>query len=400
MFTIIFSMNKYFLKNSYLFFILITYLISCQSETQTPNTPPNSENIPMCYTSGKGNIFINKKAMKEIENMPVNPQKASDYKGMTKIKGGNFDMGGDKRQDAQPMLTGAQPRPDEFPKHQVKINSFWMDETEVTNAQFAEFVAATGYVTIAERPIPLEEIMAQLPEGAEPPSEEMLQPASLVFVSPNARKADGLSVNDWWKIEKGASWKQPQGEGSSVKGKENLPAVHIAWYDAMAYAKWAGKRLPTEAEWEYSARGGQVQQVFPWGNDFQKSETQANFWQGEFPIKNTNEDGFLKLAPVKSFPPNGYGLYDMAGNVWEWCSDWYRSDYYECLAQEKMSANPSGPPNSFDPYMPYSAQKIIRGGSFLCNDSYCSGYRAAARMKSSPDTGLEHTGFRCVRDAE
>lgn len=379
-----------------LMFSLLIFLTSCQ-----PQATEHAEHSPapesnMCYSPNKGNKFINEKAMAEIADMPTNEEKAQDFSGMKKIEGGAFLMGGNTRDDLTEQLPGAQPREDEFPRHEVTVNSFWMDETEVTNAQFREFVEATGYVTTAERPIPLEEIMAQLPEGTAPPSEDMLQPASLVFQSPKPGNPYGYGPGDWWKIEKGACWKHPQGKGSNLEGKDDLPVVHISWYDAMAYAKWAGKRLPTEAEWEYAARGGQVDTAFPWGDSIDNA--QANFWQGEFPLQNEEKDGFAKLAPVRQFPPNGYGLYDMAGNVWEWCSDWYHAEYYECVEAQDLGNNPQGPEISFDPFMPNGSQKIIRGGSFLCNDSYCSGYRTAARMKSSPDTGLEHTGFRCVRD--
>ena len=391
-------MRHLFIIHYSLFILYGCFLFSaCQTDNKSPQLLESKKAVPMCYTPEKGTNVINQAALEEIAALAVNPEKARDFIGMKRIEGGIFEMGGDIRKDVAPTLNGAQPRPDEFPKHEVKINTFWMDEIEVTNAQFAEFVKATDYITTAERPISLEEIMAQLPEGATPPSEEMLQAASLVFVSPKTTRQENIGINDWWTLKKGACWKHPQGEGSSIKGKENLPVVQVSWYDAMAYAKWAGKRLPTEAEWEYAARGGQTESVFTWGNDFGKSTQQANFWQGHFPTKNTQEDGFLKLAPVQSFPPNAYGLYDMAGNVWEWCIDWYHAEYYECLAQAKLSNNPQGPRGSFDPYMPSNPQKILRGGSFLCNDSYCSGYRTAARMKSSPDTGLEHTGFRCVR---
>lgn len=340
---------------------------------------------------------MNEAALKEIAEMPTDATKAEDLSGMKRITGGSFVMGGNMRHRDTTKLGGVQPRKDEFPKHPVQINDFWIDETEVTNAQFREFVAATGYVTTAERPMDIEEIMAQLPPGAQAPPAEMLAAASLVFNQPAPGKTN-YGVNDWWRVEKGASWKHPQGADSDLEGKDNLPVVHISWYDANAYAKWSGKRLPTEAEWEYAARGGKAENIFPWGNDFEESQPKANFWQGRFPTDNDNLDGFMGIAPVKSFEANDYGLYDMAGNVWEWCSDWYHVDFYNC--EKETSDNPTGAKVSFDPMMPDGSQKIVRGGSFLCNDAYCSGYRAAARMKSSPDTGLEHTGFRCVRDVK
>ena len=206
-------------------------------------------------------------------------------------------------------------------------------------------------------------------------------------------------VQDWWKLIPDASWRRPQGSSSSARVRDTDPVVHVSWYDAAAYARWAGKRLPTEAEWEYAAQGGN-NSVFTWGDDLPTDNSVANFWQGEFPMHNTEADGYGRLAPVKSYPPNGFGLYDMAGNVWEWCSDWYHAEYYACLIANNETLDPKGPPSSFDPYMQSTPQKVVRGGSFLCNDSYCAGYRTAARMKSSPDTGLEHTGFRCVRDAD
>jgi sulfatase modifying factor 1 len=381
-----------------LLFILLFNCLGC-TNTEEKTTLHKDLAISMCYTPNKGSDYISKQALEEIMNLKTDPEKAKDYTGMVKLKGALFLMGGNYRKDSPETHPGMQPRPDEFPNNEVTVNDFWIDETEVTNGQFREFVESTGYVTTAERPIPLDEIMAQLPNGAKPPSKEMLAPAALVFNTPTYNSPNGYGVQDWWSVVKGADWKHPLGIDSSIDGKEDLPVVQISWYDAMAYAKWAGKRLPTEAEWEFAARGGNNENIFPWGDDFSETENlKANFWQGEFPIENKVTDGFERLAPVKSFEPNNYGLYDMAGNVWEWCSDWFHYEYYQCIKDNNLRNNPKGPEVSYDPYLPSTSQKVSRGGSFLCNDSYCSGYRVAARMKSSPDTGLEHTGFRCVRD--
>jgi len=307
--------------------------------------------------------------------------------GMVLIPGGLFDMGGDNNQASE----------DEYPKHKVQVDPFYMDVTEVTNAQFKKFIAATGYVTTAERKPDWEEIKKTVPPGTPRPPDSVLVAASLVF-----RQADGPvdlnNFNQWWNWVEGASWRHPQGPGSSIEGKDNYPVVHVSWDDAQAYCKWAGKRLPTEAEWEFAARGGLINNIYPWGNEHvNQGAPKANSWEGKFPYLNEKKDGYITAAPVKSFAANGYGLYDMAGNIWEWCSDWYHHDYYRQL-EGKLTANPQGPEKSYDPQEPYTAKRSLRGGSFLCNDSYCSGYRAARRMKSSPDTGLEHTGFRCVRD--
>ena len=307
---------------------------------------------------------------------------------MILIQGGVFDMGGDNSQADQ----------DEYPKHAVKVHSFYMDATEVTNAQFKKFVDATGYITTAEQKPDWEELKKTLPPGTPKPDEDMLVAASLVF----KQTTGPVNLNDygqWGSWVPGASWNHPHGLESNLEGKENFPVVHVSYYDALAYCKWAGKRLPTEAEWEYAARGGLKNNIYPWGNEhINTGKAKANSWEGKFPYLNTNKDGFVGLAPVKSFAANPYGLYDMAGNVWEWCSDWYDANYYKSL-ESGIAENPQGPQKSFDPMDPYTPKRSLRGGSFLCNDSYCSGYRVARRMKSSPDTGLEHTGFRCVKDA-
>ena len=252
--------------------------------------------------------------------------------------------------------------------------SFWMDAHEVTNAQFMKFVDATGYVTTAERKPDWEELKKQMPPGTPKPHDSLLVAASLVFHSP--KQVNGLSdPGQWWRWEKGASWKHPQGAGSNIEGKDDYPVVQVSWDDCMAYAKWAGKRLPTEAEWEFASRGGQSDKPYPWGDEeIEQGKPKANTWHGRFPVSNTSWDGFYGLAPVKQFKSNGYGLYDMAGNVWEWCSDWYTSGH-----------------GGAEPF-----EKVVRGGSFMCNDSYCEGYKVTTRMKSSRDTGLENTGFRCV----
>ena len=325
--------------------------------------------------------------MDEIDSLSVNSLLMEDFTGMVWVPTGSFEMGGDNNQA----------RPDEFPKHATMVTGFWMDETEVTNDQFREFVRETGYVTTAERTIRLEDIMSQFPEEVPLPDSFSLEPFSLVFKSPN----DSFSnpdYADWWIMVEGADWKHPEGPGGDLKNRGNHPVVHISWYDATAFCKWAGKRLPTEAEWEYASRGTLDGKIYPWADGL-LSAKRANYWQGTFPNRNTMEDNFAKMAPVKNFPSNGFGLFDMAGNVWEWCSDWYRYDYYHQKIQAGITFNPLGPINSLDPREPSIPKKVIRGGSFLCNDSYCSGYRNAARMKSSPDTGMEHTGCRCARTA-
>ena len=320
-----------------------------------------------------------------VENIAFNGDTSS--KGMVYIPGGDFMMGGDNDQASE----------DEFPKHAVSVDPFWMDEHEVTNAQFAAFVEATGYVTTAEQKPDWEKLKSQMPPGTPKPDESQLVAASLVFTPPS-REVDLNDYSQWWSWIPGADWRHPEGPESSIKGKENYPVVHVSWDDAMAYCKWSGKRLPTEAEWEFAARGGLDNNIYPWGNEHVNAgKPKANSWDGSFPNNNTVADGFEGLAPVKSFPKNGYNLYDMAGNVWEWCSDWYRHDYYQTFDASVKVKNPQGPVDSYDPMEPYVPKRVARGGSFMCNDSYCSGYRVARRMKSSSDSGMSNMGFRCVR---
>jgi formylglycine-generating enzyme required for sulfatase activity len=272
-----------------------------------------------------------------------------------------------------------------------------MDETPVTNCQFKGFVEATGYVTTAEIAPKLEEIMRQVAPGTAPPAAELLVAASLVFVPPERSVALG-NIRNWWAWVPKADWRHPTGPDSTIEGKDEHPVVQVSWYDACAYAKWAGKRLPTEAEWEFAANGGRYHCRYVWGNaEFSEDAPQANIWHGEFPHRNSKPKGEQTTTPVKKFSANGYGLYDMAGNVWQWCADLYHSEYYRELASGGIAANPIGPTKSFDPKEPYAVKHVHRGGSFLCHHSYCKGYRITARMKTCPDTSLNHLGFRCVK---
>lgn len=306
--------------------------------------------------------------------------------GMVWIPGGEFTMGSNDEEA----------KADEKPSHPVKVDGFWMDETPVTNRQFQEFVEATGYITTAEKTPTLEEIMSQVSPGTPPPSPELLVPASLVFKS--SQKPISLANSyAWWEWKPGANWKHPSGPQSSIEGKEDHPVVQVSWDDASAYAEWAGKRLPTEAEWEFAAYGGQKGIKYIWGNEeFSEENPQINIWQGEFPYKSTKPEGYIGTTPVKTFKPNSYGLYDMAGNVWQWCSDLYHVSYFQQESKKELSINPTGPLESFDPREPFASKRVHRGGSFLCHKSYCKGYRITARMKTCPDTSLNHLGFRCV----
>jgi sulfatase modifying factor 1 len=307
--------------------------------------------------------------------------------GMVWIPGGEFSMGAATNGHGNSEM--AMPSNDAEPVHRVFVDGFWIDVTAVTNEQFAKFIEATHYLTIAERKPKAEDFPGAPPEN--------LVAGAVIFSPPG----HAVSLNDhyqWWNYVKGANWRHPLGPQSDIKGKEKYPVVQIAYPDAEAYAKWAGKRLPTEAEFEFAARGGLEGKTFVWGNDFRPGgKWMANTWQGKFPVKDTREDGYAGIAPVAKFPPNGYGLYDMAGNVWQWCSDWYRPDYYAQLAKAGVVArNPQGPASPFDPSEPNEKKRVHRGGSFLCNEQYCSRYIVGTRGKGEVNTGTNHLGFRTV----
>jgi len=303
--------------------------------------------------------------------------------GMVWIPGGEFMMGDNEEQPAN----NAQQL------HTVKVDGFWMDETEVTNAQFKSFVDGTGYKTVAERPLDWEELKKQVPPGTPKPGDDVLQPGSMVFTPPSAP----VTLNDysqWWRWVVGANWQHPEGPNSTLDGKEKYPVVHIAYEDAEAYAKWVGKRLPTEAEYEFAARGGLNGKTFAWGDELNpQGKHLANYFQGAFPTNDTAEDGFKGPSPVKSFPPNGYGLYDIIGNVWELCSDWYSVD----VSINNVVSNPKGPTTTRDPDDPYAIKHVSKGGSFVCSIQYCSNYKPSGRQGSAFDSGMNHTGFRCVK---
>ena len=295
-----------------------------------------------------------------------------DHAGMAFLAGGTFAMG------------TADPRFADAPVHQVRVSGYWIDRTDVTNAAFARFVAATGYVTVAQRkpdPIP----------GVPP---EALVPGAVVFTKP----AGPVPLDDpsrWWRYVPGACWDHPQGPASDLRGKADHPVVDVAWQDAVAYATWAGKRLPTEAEWEYAARGGLDRKPLAWGDTLRPNgKAMANTFQGHFPDVDTADDGYAGTSPVTAFPPNGYGLYDMAGNVWQWCSDWYRPDADANASPLKI--DPRGPDRGLDPAEPDVPKRSMRGGSFLCTDDYCGRFAVGSRGKGDPDTPITHVGFRCA----
>ena len=310
--------------------------------------------------------------------------------GMVWIPGGEFSMGAQDPPDVNDLV-GMQATTDSRPIHRAYVDGFWMDATEVTNEQFAAFVEATAYVSVAERTPRAEDFPGAPPEN--------LVAGSVVFTPPE----HPVPLDDhfqWWSYVRGGNWRHPLGSDSSIEGRAKFPVVHVAYPDAVAYLDWAGKRLPTEAEWEFAARGGLSGKVFVWGDEFTPNgHWMANTHQGHFPDQDTGADAFVGLGPVAQFAPNGYGLYDVAGNAWEWVSDWYRPDYYADLAAAGVARNPTGPATAFDPGEPGVAKRVHRGGSFLCTDQYCSRYMVGTRGKGDPDTGTNHLGFRGVMPA-
>jgi formylglycine-generating enzyme required for sulfatase activity len=362
---ILMRVDRHALRFLPLFAILLAATLTVPTSGATLGTTPTQEN----------------KARPQGETPP----------GMVWIPGGEYTQGCED--PTREICGGAETMDDARPLHRTYVDGFWMDVTEVTNREFARFVAATGYVTIAEK-TPRAEDYPGVPT-------ENLVAGSAVFTAPVTR----VPLDDplqWWRYVPGANWRHPEGPQSDLKGRDDFPVVHVAYDDAEAYANWAGKRLPTEAEWEFAARGGRAGERYTWGNELlPEKRWQANIWEGEFPRLDTGADGAKGLARVGQYAPNGYGLLDMAGNVWEWCSDWYRPDSYGIEvadAQGGIVRNPSGPKKeaSLDPQEPGMPKRVQRGGSFLCTDQYCTRYMVGSRGKGAADTGSNHLGFRCV----
>ncbi|QIM48386.1 formylglycine-generating enzyme family protein [Pusillimonas sp. DMV24BSW_D] len=318
--------------------------------------------------------------------------------GMAWIPSGTFLMGSDSELA----------QPNERPTHTVHVDGFWIDTTHVTNAQFAQFVEETGYITTAERKPDWETVRVQLPPGTPKPPDDVLVPGAIVFVGTNKP----VPLNQywaWWRYKPGANWRHPKGPDSTIENKPDHPVVQVSYEDVQAYAKWAGKRLPTEAEWEYAARGGKEQANYSWGDELMPNgQRMANYWNKEdtvFPVVNPAAGDGVDTLPAGSFAPNGYGLYDMTGNAWQWVNDWYRIDYFAQQAQKDEASirNPQGPATSFDPSQPGTPadapKRVIRGGSFLCDESYCLSYRPSARRGADPYSPMSHLGFRLVKDA-
>jgi len=338
-------------------------------------------------------VFVNcdkKKSSKEDKGIKTesNTEKVEIPKGMIWVASKTFLMGA-KSDDKYAM-------PREKPAHYVAVDGFFIDAHEITNKQFKKFVDETKYVTVAERPIDWDDIKKNLPPGTQKPADLVLEPGSLIF---NKHAKGVVSMQDygqWWAWKIGANWKQPEGPGSSIEGNDNYPVVHVAQEDALAYCKWANRRLPTEAEWESAAQGKFEDNIYSWGNKYEDLNTNANTWQGEFPTENISEDRFEYISPVKSYPPNSIGLFDMAGNVWEMTTDLFNVNYYQMIDPTVVSENPRGADKPYNVSNPYQTEYVMKGGSFLCHESYCASFRISARMGMEPNSGSDHIGFRTV----
>lgn len=371
-------MRPFFILTNIFLLFFLTVIIAC---SLNPSASIISENNAItikresCIACG-GQSSVSKIPSRSQGSLSFINNKIGDnnsHTDMVTIHGGQFQMGSNEFDDSQPI-------------HNVTVKSFWMDAHEVTNAQFKKFIQATGYLTVAERPLNAKDYPGV--------ASDKLVAGSAVFTPPT----HPVSLNYplvWWIYVGGANWKHPKGPSSSIKGKEIEPVVQVCYEDAMAYCKWAGKRLPTEAEWEFAARAGRPAGKYYWGNDLKPNgKWVANIYQGSFPDHNTAEDGFIEVAPVMSYPPNPFGLYDMDGNVWEWCNDLYRPDYYK----NSPAINPQGPANSYDPDEPNIIKHVQRGGSFICSDQYCIRYKAGSRGKGEAGSAGNNLGFRCVKD--
>jgi formylglycine-generating enzyme required for sulfatase activity len=361
--------------------VLVTMLAVAVSKSRlVQGRPARAPARVAAVSAGAGDAFGPTIPGTETAPGPATP-------GMVWIPGGEFSMGAQDPPDLDEV--GMKATLDSRPIHRVYVDGFYMDTVDVTNAEFARFVKATEYVTVAERKPRAEDFPGAPPEN--------LVAGSVVFTPPD----HAVSLDNhfqWWNYVHGANWQHPLGAQSDIRGKERYPVVHVAYEDSAAYAKWAGKRLPTEAEWEFAARGGLAGKPFVWGDEFRPGgKWMANTHQGHFPMQDMGEDGHSGISAVAQYPPNGYGLYDMAGNVWQWTSDWYRPDYYRQLAAVGgVAHNPQGPDSSYDPSEPNEPKRVQRGGSFLCTDQYCSRYIVGTRGKGEVSTGANHLGFRCV----
>ncbi|KAB0491125.1 formylglycine-generating enzyme family protein [Pseudomonas vancouverensis] len=318
---------------------------------------------------------------------------------MVWIPSGEFLMGSDHKKA----------QPNEGPVHKVRLEGYWVDRYDVTNADFARFVAATHYVTTAERKPDWEDLKVQLPPGTPKPDDSLLVPGAMVFVG-SERPVPLNDFSQWWVFVPGANWRHPTGPQSNIEGKDAHPVVQVSYADVQAYARWANKRLLTEAEWEYAARGGLEQATYAWGNEFSPDGKQmTNTWNDAQPFPVTSASTLFKIGtkPVATYPANAYGLYDMSGNVWQWVADWYRTDAFKLVTERQstggVSVNPKGPDDSYDPALGEAAnapQRVIRGGSFLCSDSYCTSFRTSARQGSDPANPMSHLGFRLAMSEE